>query len=846
MKIALIVTNKFEDYHLLELKLDELHVNEIISGTTNGYGMLEEYIKTRPHVKVTLAKTGHQPVMRAYNAINEADNVIIFANGDGNRTEKAIANAINEKKNLKIYSYKSKAFDIKQEGAYVKIFLSGNLQRATNVEGIFLNQSELKDLLNRLDKVCTGQKLFGNEKTVDSLNIEEYIKWATGEKLIDDKILALPPIQRGFVWKPSQIQDLWDSLLRGMPTGAVMLQEFTSEQQGRDVRSGLTEVKDTNSSGFFLVDGQQRTLSMILGICGSETHKLWVDFSEKGFGSSKYRFRVTTKNQPFGYRPDGNKLSLDDRRKARDYWEDKISKAESKNINTITAEDFFTKAKPYKTSDKDGLYMLEVKELWKLKDESSLTIEDQTIKTKVAEFFNDLKQLKSQWIPLIKVPKFESDKSLSDDKIDPLTLLFERISTGGTKLTPEDLLFSMIKQEWPEAHNLVNNLQGTVGSLMKPTDFVMSAFRLSALLYNQEQKDVSEIADTPQPKGPYFHRHLKTLLVNDENYGLKSFIKEGSILMKAFKELIDTIEYKEDNVIGIPKMMFPFLDLYLLQTLLYYTIKKSCEIASERDDILRFIMFWMVNHADSKISSDQSKKAIEVIDGKMGLKDIYIKLSNKDEVNYPFLKIIKPEPKTQVKACDLVNLGERAKKYFGDNDHELYIKFSKNIKLLLWLQREYVSKTCAHYNPLAIDNEDNVPYDYDHLVPQSNWSDLRGMNPFGLVDNHPFYTLWIRRALGDSIGNYRILDSSDNRSRGDTPLEVLFSVAGFKKEEFEQNYLVNLEENDLEPWKKASPKENQWTWDNNRIQTFQYVVEKRVLELYNNMFKDLNFTKWNQ
>ena len=40
MKIALVVTDKFKDYKLLEVKLDELKVKEVISGTSDGYVML--------------------------------------------------------------------------------------------------------------------------------------------------------------------------------------------------------------------------------------------------------------------------------------------------------------------------------------------------------------------------------------------------------------------------------------------------------------------------------------------------------------------------------------------------------------------------------------------------------------------------------------------------------------------------------------------------------------------------------------------------------------------------------------------------------------------------------------
>lgn len=153
MKIALIVTTKFDDYKLLEMKLDELKVKEVIAGTSNSYNLIQEYVKTRPNVKIALAKGNTSHVSIAYNAINESDNVVIFANGEGARTELSIANAINEKKNLKIYSYKQKAFNIEQKDDYLKISFSGNLQKDSKIDSINLNKEQVEKLINRLTEL---------------------------------------------------------------------------------------------------------------------------------------------------------------------------------------------------------------------------------------------------------------------------------------------------------------------------------------------------------------------------------------------------------------------------------------------------------------------------------------------------------------------------------------------------------------------------------------------------------------------------------------------------------------------------------------------------------------------
>jgi len=150
MKIALIVTTKFTDYTLLEKKLNELNVTEVVSGTSNGYEMLKKYEITNPNVNISLAKGGRNGMVRANNAMKNSENVVVFANGDGIRTERSIVNAIKDNKNLTIFSYKTKALNITTDNQYINIKLEGNLKEASQHEGLFLNKEETQNLINNL------------------------------------------------------------------------------------------------------------------------------------------------------------------------------------------------------------------------------------------------------------------------------------------------------------------------------------------------------------------------------------------------------------------------------------------------------------------------------------------------------------------------------------------------------------------------------------------------------------------------------------------------------------------------------------------------------------------------
>ena len=81
--------------------------------------------------------------------------------------------------------------------------------------------------------------------------------------------IAIPEMQRPFVWDSSKVRDLVDSLYKGFPVGYIIV------WQNSDVK-----LKDgTKSSGKkVLIDGQQRITAMAAAIVGQEVlddHYKW-------------------------------------------------------------------------------------------------------------------------------------------------------------------------------------------------------------------------------------------------------------------------------------------------------------------------------------------------------------------------------------------------------------------------------------------------------------------------------------------------------------------------------------------------------------------------------------------
>jgi hypothetical protein len=152
----------------------------------------------------------------------------------------------------------------------------------------------------------------------------------------------------------------------------------------------------------------------------------------------------------------------------------------------------------------------------------------------------------------------------------------------------------------------------------------------------------------------------------------------------------------------------------------------------------------------------------------------------------------------------------------------------------LWLQRDYVF-TAFEKMPAMAGMDDETPFDYDHLVPSAHWANWTGAgkSPGALTefeqDGKGSYGY-----TGNCIGNLHVLESTDNRSRGDTPLQSMLTNGDFAK-----NGLVSGDEK----WTQASPNnEAHRTWTKERALAFQKAVEERAFALYVKFYTDLNCT----
>lgn len=750
--------------------------------------------------------------------------------------------------------------------------------------------------------------------SVRVMNLYEWLDMAAGQHT--EFKVVLPMIQRGFVWKPNQIIELWDSLLQGMPIGTLMVSEMLKDANFADLRKSISDEGANEHKKIGLVDGQQRTLAMLTGWVpfksGESSHRLWVDFGDEPPAGECVRLRMTTKNQPFGYRRDNpnSKLTLDDKRRARQRFyqckEPKKEEQQQKDVKNQAMEQF-ENGMPYPAGAKLSLPVdfSELLALWrrppmdfKTKVEESLhkieyveckgdpaeklsvhpwqdlseTGKDQVRRhiDRLAEGFAKLMQAE---IPLLKVEPafFELDKSVGAEP--PLARLFKRIGSNATPLSDADYVYSILKHLMPDVHEMVERLHGqqhdgqhNVAALLTPTDLVMSALRLAAINWN--------VTDLVKPNKDDFHRMIWPKKSQEIEDPLAETEKRKEILkhlmdteMKSYFELVNAylqFNGSHDCDIGLPRHIFPYLGTPLVQVLLrlahsgYLTMPVNTE---RRADVVRLALYWLQWVNDPAKASKIAFKVImeqqnSLSEQEQALGGMIYQALVREGVGLPLQT---PEAIRSLGFHDSVIANPKKPLVGHSRFHtkpdeseanrlvrEFYRRWWRpwtcHHPMLLWCQREYVDHLPG--DPMA-GMEEDTPYDFDHILPQSHWSGwtgaLRGtrfLDCFNSTEESQY------EVIGNALGNVRVWGSSGNRSDGDASPESKRPTAGDAADKWMKDSVIV--DSDWPFWKSCSPADESMkkVWDPDRALAFQQAVEHRTFDLYERLYQDAGFECW--
>lgn len=718
------------------------------------------------------------------------------------------------------------------------------------------------------------------EEGFASPKLADWLDWVSGKS--SQYFIALPMIQRGSVWKPAQIIALWDSLLRGMPIGSLMLNEIQKGRDGNSVkvrRVGESSLVDVPESGCFgLIDGQQRTLAMLVGWLSGDDPRavktLWVDFADKPAPEHLFRMHVTTRAHPYGFRKsDPNaRLSLSDRHDARKElgicgapWESHLPLRLEALIETYRA----LSGDKARWMSEIKSRLLGVKHRGKGYEDFSGVME--AVDMRLERFADSLQRLFNLRVPLIRIPaeSFEVHESETDD--DPaLAILFKRIGGGGTSLSDADYIYSVIKHHLPETFQLVEDVSLTsdLARLLGPTEIVMTAVRLIAAEL--------DLQDYESPSKADFDR------LRANNLFLESFLEAVSSgrLGKAFCVLSTLLKYRGDDHVADPGLSaqgFVLIKRPVLQVTLRWLLmqpgfadKTVDELVAEgeasREELLRYSLYCELAVADQRRASlwaySWLHQNVERAQGTFPGKELVLHIRERGaaegrEVAWGLPSI--EQFRTLVvcgRADEKPLLGwERFHINPEDAERDPWRRQALNVcrrwwgqgghqhPFLLWLQRSYLHRWGQTLSDAWASDE--TPYDYDHICPSAHWQGWHGTSYTGerLIDFLATERNGGHWHVGNAIGNLRVWDARDNRRLGASSAEEKLTLPDVHES---RQLLADsaIRPGQMPLWKTCSYANSGDKWHLERVIAFQQAVEARTCDLYEEFFLGLHFDRW--
>ena len=667
--------------------------------------------------------------------------------------------------------------------------------------------------------------------------------------LSQDSEIKLPPVQRGFVWKHSQIENLWDSLLRGFPIGSFLISQ--------------------NDNNKFLMDGQQRATSIAAGFYNPWENKdykvgnvldlpvVWIDiFPYKITTNNRFVIRVVTKSHPWGYKVGDNneRLGIDDRRKALSKYLSDDNQIV--NYTSLSADKRF----PFdcrlpiplsfllQCYDSDySTWWKNVVEICKRHLSDFLYIKRITKGMDLEENYESLLDkceedshrfilqsietaLHDTIIPAIVISKdlLDNDQENQDQQENPT--LFVRFNSAGTELKGEELIYSIYKSIMPETKDLV---ESAGLSFISPSRMIVLASRL--ILSIRDNKYVPKIT-------------------------VKQFQKE--IQDKCFKDALSRLIY--DEALNLETMIKYTIEILKFNGKMpVYVIKNYISRCS--DGVL-LLMSWMYRNFKAALEVDlfcRHEDRIKKICARLyhayffgntqGMvrqlwpfsneKEFWIK-HNPDISEY-LLPLVPPNvlcdfllDRITNKECDF-SLSQNNKTIWeiwtnhwykhekeekgsyeqrmqsGWND--FLFRLRKSEQLIVIAQKSYFESRFPEFDTCAENLQDtSTPWDVDHIFPK-NWVD-------GKWHQDKRVCFWEH-----TIGNFRLMALSDNRSESNrlSPAERL------REEDFD-NYFIK--ENDWKYWSKLSKHGKIVDTDEESIINHSSAIITRMVNIYQNFY----------
>ncbi|TCJ41274.1 DUF262 domain-containing protein [Parafrankia sp. BMG5.11] len=356
------------------------------------------------------------------------------------------------------------------------------------------------------------------------LTLAQIAGWqiATPPAVRGDVVADLPALQRGAIWRVRQIEELWDSILRGFPIGAFTISP-PDAALGRQNFKYQSAILDRRAATHLLLDGQQRATAIALGFDAIWARQdseakgaLWIDISEPPKENDRqFILRVLTRSHPWGYSKTnpGERLGSAAIRAALRCFEIVLGGARKSRSADFALHEVWPwdavapvpvalviQAVTENPDHVDGAIIQLQKQMSSLPllrelpdgtvgedqpaDQTLKKVRDQQIALRecfepntpsnailrrVVQRFHALLSVNPYQVPALVLHMNASDVigkasdavingNVASAATDDVELLFIRLNASGTALSGEELIYSLIKARWPEVAQWMQDL----------------------------------------------------------------------------------------------------------------------------------------------------------------------------------------------------------------------------------------------------------------------------------------------------------------------------------------------------------------------------------------------------
>lgn len=601
-----------------------------------------------------------------------------------------------------------------------------------------------------------------------SFTLRQIASWTS-----EDSEVQIPALQRGLVWKPRQVELLWDSILRGFPIGSFMLSDVVDEKE---------------SGKYYLMDGQQRYNAISIGYNSVKQARamLWIDLLPPNIKNStrKYWIKATTMPHPWGYMNDdeANRINTAGKRAAIEkfglkgnIYNDTFNLTDTWPIESKLPIPMFCLLEAIEQSADEESFVKTVISIFNETKFAYCCRFNESFDNKAKTYLQKtlypaFKALQDYSVNCNLVPKEVIESETTEDSIGQTTLevLFTRLNTGGTTISRDDLNYSAIKAYWPSIKEVNDRL---AEKYMNPAKLVMLAFRLALTSDDSKsfrnEMSISQIRSAARKEGD--RKKIEALYQNN-------------CLQNILEKVDEWLGVTEEGDLRTPKIMRTMIaqnspDIYLL--LMYLALKdreSAIELSAKEIKALAFLIQWFGN------------------DKKLCVQEIFRRLQK--GINLPNIQkgiarlmhdclLLHTYTPDEVRRFMTIGDSERWR-IWGNLPvparHFFYRTFQYGSlqarEMLLYAERQYLNTHFNNYDPAIQDMwaEENRPWDFDHIVPQEWISNKRGE-----YRDYDKEWLW-------SIGNMAAISFEENRSKSNVS-----DYSEYKKNSVSLCYLSGVE-----------------------------------------------------